>query len=84
MPIKHTFDYDELSYIVSGGTLRITYEGQVMEGNAGDFCISPKGSEIIGEAVNEFVYLTVHFSPLDVLIKEREKQFGLKNKMPRR
>jgi hypothetical protein len=60
------------------------YESQVMEGNAGDFIIFPKGSEIIGEAVNEFVYLTVHFPPLDVLIEEREKQFGLKNKMPRR
>jgi len=77
-PIKHKFDYDELSYIVSGGPLRITFEGRVMEGHAGDFFIFPKGSEIIGEAVNEFVYLTVHFPPLDLLIKEREKQFGLK------
>jgi hypothetical protein len=49
-----------------------------MEGNAGDFIIFPKGSEIIGEAVNEFVYLTAHFPPLYVLIKEREKKYVIK------
>ena len=77
-PIKHKFDYDELSYIVSGGPLRITYEGKVLEGTAGDFFIFPKGSEIIGEAVKDFVYITCHYPPLDLLIKDREKKYGLK------
>jgi len=49
-----------------------------MEGYAGDFFIFPKGTEIIGQAVNEFEYITFHFPPLDVIMKEREKKFGLK------
>ncbi|MBW2184422.1 MAG: DUF861 domain-containing protein [Deltaproteobacteria bacterium] len=76
--IKHRFDYDEVSYIVSGGPLRITCNGKTMEGYAGDFFIFPKGTEIIGQAVNEFEYITFHFPPLDVIMKEREKKFGLK------
>jgi ethanolamine utilization protein EutQ (cupin superfamily) len=77
-PIKHKFDYDEASYIVSGGPLRITCNGKTMEGYAGDFFIFPKGTEIIGEAVKEFTYITIHYPPLDLLIKDREKKYGLK------
>ena len=76
--IKHKFDYDEVSYIVSGGPLRITCNGKTMEGYSGDFFIFPKGTAIIGQAVNEFEYITFHFPPLDVIMKEREKKFGLK------
>jgi len=76
--IKHKFDYDEVSYIVSGGPLRIIYNGETLEGRAGDFFIFPKGSEIIGQAVNDFVYLTCHYPPLDLIIKQREEKYGLK------
>jgi len=77
-PIKHKFDYDEVSYIVSGGPLRITCNGKTMDGHAGDFFIFPKGTEIIGHAINDFVYITCHYPPLDLMIKEREKKYGLK------
>jgi ethanolamine utilization protein EutQ (cupin superfamily) len=77
-PVKHRFDYDEVGYILSGGPLRVTCEGETFEANAGDFIVFTKGSEIVGEAVNAFTYITVHFPPLDLLIKEREKKYGVK------
>ena len=77
-PIKHRFDYDEVGYILSGGPLRVTCEGETFEAHPGDFIIFTKGTEIIGEAVHAFDYITVHYPPLDVLIKDREKKFGIK------
>ncbi len=77
-PVKHRFDYDEVGYILSGGPLRVTCEGETYEAYAGDFIIFPRGTEIVGEAVNEFTYITIHFPPLDLLIKDREKKFGVK------
>ncbi|MBN1847279.1 MAG: cupin domain-containing protein [Deltaproteobacteria bacterium] len=77
-PINHRFDYDEVGYILSGGPLRVTCEGETYEAHPGDFIIFTKGTEIVGEAVNAFDYLTIHYPPLDILIKDREKRFGLK------
>ena len=79
-PVKHTFDYDEVGIILSGGPLRVTCDGITYEAFPGDFVIFTKGTEIIGEAVNEFTYITVHFPPIDLLIKDREKKFGIKNR----
>ena len=56
----------------------MTCEGKIFEANPGDFIIFTKGTEIIGEAVNAFNYITIHYPPLDMLIKDREKKFGLK------
>ena len=77
-PVKHRFDYDEVGFILSGGPLRVENDGKVYEAYPGDFIIFPKGTEIIGQAVNEFTYITFHYPPLDLLIKEREEKFGLK------
>jgi len=77
-PVKHRFDYDEVGYILSGGPLRVECEGKTYEAYPGDFIIFPKGTEIVGQAVNEFTYITIHYPPLDLLIKDREKKFGLK------
>jgi ethanolamine utilization protein EutQ (cupin superfamily) len=79
-PVKHRFDYDEVGYIISGGPLRVTCEGRTYEAYPGDFIIFTKGTEIIGEAVNAFTYITVHFPPIDLLIKGREQKYGLKIK----
>jgi len=77
-PVKHTFDYDEVGYILSGGPLRVTCGEETFEAHPGDFVVFTKDTEIIGEAVNEFTYITVHYPPLDVLIKDREQKYGLK------
>jgi len=77
-PVKNRFDYDEVGIILSGGPLRVTCEGETFEAHAGDFIVFTKGTEIIGEAVNEFTYITVHYPPLDLLIKDREEKYGLK------
>lgn len=77
-PVKHVFDYDEVGYILSGGPLRVTCGDETFEAYPGDFVVFPKGTEIIGQAVNAFTYITVHYPPLDMLIKDREKKFGLK------
>lgn len=77
-PVKHKFDYDEVGYILSGGPLRVECGGKIYEAYPGDFIIFTKGTEIVGQAVNEFTYITFHFPPLDILIKEREKKYGLK------
>lgn len=78
-PFKHRFaEYEEVLYIVSGGPLRITYKGQVLDGLPGDFFIFQEGEEIIWEIVKEVVYITCHYPPVDLIIKAREKKFGLK------
>jgi len=77
-PVKHVFDYDEVGYILSGGPLRVTCGDETFEAYPGDFVVFPRGTEIIGQAVNAFTYITVHYPPLDMLIKDREKKFGLK------
>ena len=77
-PVKHRFDYDEVGYILSGGPLRVTCEGKTFEAYPGDFIIFTKGTEIIGEAVNDFKYITIHYPPLDLLIKKREEKYGVK------
>jgi hypothetical protein len=79
-PFKHKFaGYEEAVYIVSGGPLRIGYKGQIYEAVAGDFLISPMGEEIMWEVVNEVTYITCHYPPVDIIIKDREKKFGLKS-----
>ena len=78
-PFKHRFaEYEEVLYLVSGGPLRITSKGQVLDGLAGDFFIFQEGEEIIWEIVKEVVYITCHYPPVDLIIKAREKKFGLK------
>jgi len=77
-PFKHRFDYDEAGYILSGGPLRVTWEGKTLEAYPGDFIIFQKGTEVIMHAVNDFTFISVHFPPLDLLIKAREHKYGLK------
>ena len=77
-PVKHSFDYDEVGYILSGGPLKVTSEEKTLEAYPGDFIIFPKGTEIILQAVNDLTFISVHFPPVDLLIKEREQKYGLK------
>jgi len=78
-PFKHRFaEYEEVLYIVSGGPLRVTYKGQVLDGLAGDFFIFQEGEEIMWEVVKDVVYITCHYPPVDLIIRAREKKFGLK------
>jgi ethanolamine utilization protein EutQ (cupin superfamily) len=62
--------------ILSSGPLRVPCGGETFEANPGDFIIFTKGTEIIGEAVNAFTYITAHYSTFDPLIKDREKSSG--------
>lgn len=78
-PFKHKFAaYEEVVYIVAGGPLRIGYKGQIYEAFPGDFLISPMDEEITWEVVKEVTYITCHTPAIDIIIKDREKKFGLK------
>jgi hypothetical protein len=78
-PFKHKFvGYEEVVYIVSGGPLRIGYKGKTYEACPGDFLISPMDEEIMWEVVNEVTYITCHTPPVDIIIKEREEKYGVK------
>ena len=78
-PFPHKFvGYEEVVYIVSGGPLRIGYKGKTYEAYPGDFLVSPMDEEIMWEVVNEVTYITCHTPPVDIIIKEREEKYGLK------
>ena len=55
------YECDEIFYIVEGGPIRVTCEGKILEGGAGDIFLFNRGTDLTFEILGELVGLTVHF-----------------------
>ena len=74
-----TFDWhyecDEMFYIVSGGPIIVTCEGNVLEGAAGDVFYFTRGTDLRFEVKKELVGLTVHYPDFGEILK-RYKEYA--------
>ena len=74
-----TFDWhyesDEIFYILSGGPMKVTCEGKVMEGFAGDVFLFTRGTDLTFEIKKELVGLTVYYPTFEEILK-RYKEFA--------
>jgi ethanolamine utilization protein EutQ (cupin superfamily) len=74
-PMKTEWHYEsgQVFYIVSGGPLRVTWDGQTLEGGPGDVFLFSRGTEVTFEVVKELVALAVyHPSFEEILHRYRE------------
>ena len=75
------YECDEMFYILSGGPIIVTCEGEVMEGGAGDAFYFTRGTNLTFDIKSELTGLTVHYPDFGTILgryKEYAKQ--LKNK----
>lgn len=68
-----TFDWhyecDEMFYIISGGPIIVTCEGEVMKGSAGDTFFFTRGTNLTFEIKEELMGLTVHYPDFEEIFK---------------
>jgi ethanolamine utilization protein EutQ (cupin superfamily) len=72
------FEADEIFYIISGGPLKVTSEGKVMEGSAGDVFLFTRGTDLTFEVKNEMVGLTIHYPTFEEILN-RYKEYAEKS-----
>ena len=72
------FEADEIFYIISGGPLKVTSEGKVMEGSAGDVFLFTRGTDLTFEVKNELVGLTIHYPTFEEILN-RYKEYAEKS-----
>ena len=63
------YECDEIFYIVEGGPIRVTCEGKILEGGAGDIFLFNRGPDLTFEILGELVGLTVHFPKFEEIYK---------------
>jgi ethanolamine utilization protein EutQ (cupin superfamily) len=63
------YECDEIFYIVEGGPIRVTCEGKILEGGAGDIFLFNRGTDLTFEILGELVGLTVHFPKFEEIYK---------------
>ena len=74
---KWHYECDEIFYIISGGPLKVTCEGEIMEGSAGDVFLFTRGTYLTFEIKNELVGLTSHYPTFEEILK-RYKEYAEK------
>ena len=72
------FEADEIFYIISGGPLKVTSEGKVMEGSASDVFLFTRGTDLTFEVKNEMVGLTIHYPTFEEILN-RYKEYAEKS-----
>ena len=72
------FEADEIFYVISGGPLKVTSEGKVMEGSAGDVFLFTRGTDLTFEVKNELVGLTIHYPTFEEILN-RYKEYAEKS-----
>jgi len=72
---KWHYECDEIFYIISGGPLKVTCEGEVMEGSAGDVFLFTRGTDLTFEIKSELVGLTIHYPTFEEILK-RYKEYA--------
>lgn len=74
-----TFDWhyecDEIFYIVSGGPMKVTCEGNVLEGAVGDAFFFTRGTNLTFEIKNELVGVTVYYPTFEEILN-RYKEYA--------
>lgn len=80
-PVTFNWHYecDEIFYIISGGPLKVTCEGKVMEGAAGDVFLFTRGTDLTFEIKNELVGFTIHYPTFEEILK-RYKDYAEQSK----
>ena len=73
---KWHYECDEIFYIISGGPLKVTCEGEVMEGSAGDVFLFTRGTDLTFEIKNELVGLTIHYPTFEEILKRYKEYAG--------
>ena len=72
-----TFDWhyecDEVFYIISGGPMQVTCDGEVMEGAAGDTFLFTRGTDLKFEIKNALVGLTFHYPTFEEIFKRYQE-----------
>ena len=72
-----TFDWhyecDEVFYIISGGPMQVTCDGEVMEGEAGDIFLFTRGTDLKFEIKNALVGLTFHYPTFEEIFKRYQE-----------
>ena len=76
---KWHYECDEIFYIISGGPLKVTCEGEVMEGSAGDVFLFTRGTDLTFEIKSELIGLTIHYPTFEEILK-RYKEYAEKTK----
>jgi ethanolamine utilization protein EutQ (cupin superfamily) len=74
---KWHYECDEIFYIISGGPLKVTCEGEVMEGSAGDVFLFTRGTDLTFEIKSELIGLTIHYPTFEEILK-RYKEYAEK------
>ena len=74
-----TFDWhyecDEIFYIISGGPMKVTCEGEEMVGSAGDVFLFTKGTDLTFEIKNGLVGLTIYYPTFEEILA-RYKEYA--------
>jgi len=76
-PVKFIWHYecDEIFYIISGGPLIVTCNGEVLEGSAGDVFLFTRGTDVTFEIKSELIGLTIHYPSFEEILK-RYKEYA--------
>jgi ethanolamine utilization protein EutQ (cupin superfamily) len=76
-PVTFSWHYecDEIFYIVSGGPLKVTCDGEVMEGSAGDVFLFTRGTDLKFEIKSDLVGLTIYYPTFEEIL-ERYKEYA--------
>jgi ethanolamine utilization protein EutQ (cupin superfamily) len=68
------YECDEIFYIIEGGPMRVTCEGKVMEGRAGDIFLFTRGTDLKFEILGELVGLTVHYPKFEEIYQRYKRR----------
>jgi ethanolamine utilization protein EutQ (cupin superfamily) len=68
------YECDEIFYIVEGGPIRVTCEGKVLEGGAGDIFLFTRGTDLRFEIFGELIGLTVHYPKFEEIYQRYKKR----------
>ena len=76
-PVKFSWHYEceEIFYIISGGPLSVTCNGEVLEGSAGDVFLFTRGTDATFEIKSELTGLTIHYPTFEEILK-RYKEYA--------
>jgi ethanolamine utilization protein EutQ (cupin superfamily) len=70
---------DEIFYIISGGPMKVTCEGEVMEGTAGDVFLFTRGTDLSFDIKNQVVGISFYYPTFEEILK-RYKEYAKKSK----
>jgi ethanolamine utilization protein EutQ (cupin superfamily) len=70
------YESDQVLYIISGGPVRVTWEGHTLEGGPGDVLLFTRGTSLTIEIVHEAVTLAVYHPSFDETLRRSQEESG--------